>query len=341
MSASKNKLAYVSLRIPHSVLQETINFYKNGLQYVSRSPGDESHTDRLISVRLVPGLPAAAGSSLSAGVEFLASPTITGGSSFQADLKKYQSGRTDVYWKIGLALHDVDASVEAINRTLEAGVLPGVTSVGSASQFFDVGYLVHLQDPAGFSVELLQTTFKDNVERRRALLAESHSLDQENLNSSPLAQLHGVVQGQITIRISDKEKSLTFYQEVLGMKLLCIETVDQYSFTLFFLGYPAENENPPNAENLLAVENREWCYQRPYTTLELQYKHGSEGSALRLPEPGESGFQGLVVQVGDSQLWKRLHEHGSFTEDGEKGRSYVVDPDGAKIFIEKAAQSLL
>jgi hypothetical protein len=32
------------------------------------------------------------------------------------------------------------------------------------------------------------------------------------------------------------------------------------------------DETPPNPENLEAVENREWLWQRPYTTLEIQYK---------------------------------------------------------------------
>lgn len=48
------------------------------------------------------------------------------------------------------------------------------------------------------------------------------------------------------------------------------EEVEQYGFDLFFLAWTLEE--PPLPHNLRAVENREWVYQRPYTTLEIQVR---------------------------------------------------------------------
>ena len=36
------------------------------------------------------------------------------------------------------------------------------TEVSQPSQFLDVGYLCHLKDPKGFTIELLQQTFQRN-----------------------------------------------------------------------------------------------------------------------------------------------------------------------------------
>ena len=86
--------------------------------------------------------------------------------------------------------------------------------------------------------------------------------------------------GQITTRITDPKRSLEFYQKVLRMKLMSIQPVTPYRFTLYFLAYT--EEDPPNSD-LEAVENREWLWQRPYTTLELQHRWDSAPSSLSMP----------------------------------------------------------
>lgn len=60
---------------------------------------------------------------------------------------RYQPSRNSIYWKIGIAVDDVD---EYANSLRAKGV-----SVGAADQFLDIGYLCHLSDPAGFTVELI------------------------------------------------------------------------------------------------------------------------------------------------------------------------------------------
>ena len=54
------------------------------------------------------------------------------------------------------------------------------------------------------------------------------------------------------------------------MKLLSIQQVEAYGFTLYFLAFT--DETPPN-EDLNSIEIREWLWQRPYTTIEHQQQH--------------------------------------------------------------------
>eukprot|EP01068_Selenidium_serpulae_P009492 Selendium_serpulae@DN5246_c0_g1_i4.p1 len=155
----------------------------------------------------------------------------------------------DSFWKIGLALHDVDLAVKKFNQ---AGI-----SVGPASQFKDVGYLTSLQDPSNCSIELLQHTF------------ENKPKTQPKTANLPLGQDTGV--GQITLRVFDIDGADRFYRDVLGMKKLNTQNINLSAtreFDLYFYGYT--NESPP-VDRLEAVENREWLYQRPYTTIELQH----------------------------------------------------------------------
>merc|ERR1719350_1811406 len=68
---------------------------------------------------------------------------------------EYKSERNHVYWKIGLSLQDVNLAREKIMNL-------GTSQVSPPAQFFNIGYLCHLSDPEGFSIELLQHTFEKN-----------------------------------------------------------------------------------------------------------------------------------------------------------------------------------
>ena len=48
----------------------------------------------------------------------------------------YRHKGTDIYWKIGLAIDDVQSASERLG-------------CGPGSQFLDIGFLTHLADPAG------------------------------------------------------------------------------------------------------------------------------------------------------------------------------------------------
>ena len=66
----------------------------------------------------------------------------------------YKAKTNHVYWKIGLTLQDVDVARDEI---MKFG-----TNVSKPIQYKDTGYLCHLKDPDGFSIELLQHTFEEN-----------------------------------------------------------------------------------------------------------------------------------------------------------------------------------
>ena len=99
---------------------------------------------------------------------------------------------SDVYWKIGLSLADVDtARSKLVRQDVE---------VTSPRQFRDIGYMCHLSDPFGFSLELLQHDFQSNFcsERVQASLKPNLALEQR-------AHI-----GQITIRVSDIIEAFNF-----------------------------------------------------------------------------------------------------------------------------------
>jgi len=207
--------------------------------------------------------------------------------------------KTSVYWKIGIGLEDVKLGQQNI---LAAG-----TSVTSPRQFQEIGYLCHLNDPAANSLELLQNTFEKNF------------VKPEPQNEFALGQPGKI--GQITIRSSDIEKTLLLYQTVLGMKLLSIQPVTQYGFTLYFLAYT--DDVPPNTNNLEAVENREWLWQRPYTTLEIQYKPSFELAAL----DGGEGVAGMTLELA-SDPREQLNKYKMDHEKVDDKSVRIVDNDG-------------
>lgn len=243
---------------------------------------------------------AFASSPESCSVMFLSSPHV---------LKMTSPTRDSIYWKIGLALEDVDASGEA--HAKNGGCWQG------AAQFVDVGYLGFTTDPAGFSVEFLQTTFEENVHVReqRKLAAGSEG---------PLAQRQDPVVGQITVRVASAQRSVAWYQDVLGMRLLCIEPVPKYNFDLYFLAFTLDT--PPVPDDLRHISNREWLYQRPYTTLEIQHRTAGSQSITNVDlEPGMGGFESISVCVG---LEKYLELSALMDSDG-----VVRDPDGMKVRV--------
>ena len=75
------------------------------------------------------------------------------------------------------------------------------------------------------------------------------------------------------------------------MTLLSIQPVPNYGFTLYFLAFT--EERPPIAD-LEAVGNREWLWQRPYTTLEFQHFNGA-ATAFTLPVEDAAGFGGIAI----------------------------------------------
>ena len=204
---------------------------------------------------------------------------------------RYRHRRSDRYWKIGITLPDVDI---AHAQLVKAGV-----QVSEPSQFENIGYMAHLQDPEGFQIELLQHRFGKRRARREG---------------DPAAPLGGGARiGQITLRTMNLETALAFYRDRLGMTLLSIQPVPDYGFTLYFLAFT--EERPPDA-GLEAVSNREWLWQRPYTTLELQHFGEAAGAhgAFALPAEDEPGFAGLAIKDADAAAAHLLDDGGGVVD---------------------------
>jgi len=76
------------------------------------------------------------------------------------------------------------------------------------------------------------------------------------------------VMNQTMLRIKDPEKSVPFYEQVLGMTLLDQFDFPEMRFSLYFLGYP-QSEVPTSPK-----ERAEWIFQQP-ALLELTHNHGT------------------------------------------------------------------
>lgn len=183
----------------------------------------------------------------------------------------YVHDRGQRYWKIGLTVPDVDLAASYLRAN-------GV-AVSDPQQFLDIGYMCHLQDPEGFVIELLQHHFEGNRPDNAA---------------DPSAPFSNACIGQITLRTGDIAAEDAFCRGQ-GMRLLSMQDVAQYGFDLHF--YAFTDETPPEPD-LWAVENREWLWQRPYTTLEFQ--HLSGGQFAPVPDYRGLEFEGLTEPLKDA-----------------------------------------
>ncbi|KAG6363648.1 hypothetical protein INS49_008749 [Diaporthe citri] len=127
------------------------------------------------------------------------------------------------------------------------------------------------------------------------------------------------------IRVKDAEKSLKFYQEVLGMSLLREAGNPSAGFTLYFLGYPGEQGLPKDGK----TADREGL-------LELTWNHGTEkdeGFSYHNGNDQPQGFGHICVTVDDVNKacdrfeslnvnWKKR-----LTDGRMKNVAFVLDPD--------------
>lgn len=101
-------------------------------------------------------------------------------------------------------------------------------------------------------------------------------------------------QNHTMIRIKDNEKSLAFYQDVMGMRLLRTSEMKEAGFTLYFLGYGAPApEHSANGVN--PVADREGV-------LELTWNYGTEKDESFKYHDGNAkpqGFGHICVSVDD------------------------------------------
>ena len=107
-------------------------------------------------------------------------------------------------------------------------------------------------DPDGYWVEVVSFNQVDKTEHVKETNPESYRFN------------HSM------IRVKDPEASLTFYQEVMGMKLVRTSEMSSAGFNLYFLGYPKElGSLEERQDGVNPLSSREGL-------LELTWNYGTE-----------------------------------------------------------------
>ncbi len=123
------------------------------------------------------------------------------------------------------------------------------------------------------------------------------------------------------LRVGDLQRSIRFYTEVLGMKVLRTTDRPEQKYTLAFVGYGEESQ---------------------HAVLELTYNYGVDKYELG------SGYGHVAVEVPNAAAACDAvrHKGGKVTREagpvkgGTTVIAFVEDPDGYKIeLIERAAAS--
>jgi len=129
------------------------------------------------------------------------------------------------------------------------------------------------------------------------------------------------------IRVKDQEKSLAFYQDVMGMKIKRVSENPGAKFNLYFLGYGADAPN--------GTSDREGL-------LELTWNYGTESDAAFKYHNGNDqpqGFGHICISVDDlNAACARFEEKGvnwkkRLTDGRMKNIAFVLDPDNYWIEI--------
>ena len=161
--------------------------------------------------------------------------------------------------------------------------------------------------------------------------------------TNPSTETQGFVLNQTMLRIRDPRISLDFYQQVLGMTLYQRVDFAEMSFSLYFLGYPANH--PDQALPTDPGERSRFTFQQS-ALLELTHNWGTEsddtfeGYHDGNADPRGFGHIGVTVPDVDAAC-ERFEQLGvEFVKrpnDGSmKGLAFIKDPDGYWIEILNA-----
>lgn len=140
------------------------------------------------------------------------------------------------------------------------------------------------------------------------------------------------------IRVKDAQRSIRFYREVLGMKLLSTSEHPNAEFTLYFLGF---NDDDSFVENSLTREEQAALEG----VLELTWNWGTEkdegfkyhngnaqpqgyGHIGISTDDAESYCANIVAKFGDEVQWNLKYDAGKL-----KNIAFVRDPDDYSIEI--------
>ncbi|XP_002156622.1 lactoylglutathione lyase isoform X1 [Hydra vulgaris] len=140
---------------------------------------------------------------------------------------------------------------------------------------------------------------------------------------------------QTMLRVKDPKKSLVFYSNVLGMRLLHKLDFPAMKFSVYFMGFEKDEDIPNNDEERLA-----WCFSRK-GTLELTHNWGTESDETNYhngnSEPRGFGHIGIAVPDLEASC-ERFEKMGvpfkkKPTDGVMKTIAFILDPDGYWIEI--------
>ena len=122
------------------------------------------------------------------------------------------------------------------------------------------------------------------------------------------------------LRVGNLQRSIDFYTQVLGMKLLRTSENSEYKYSLAFLGY---GSNPDHAE------------------LELTYNHGVEsyemGSAYGHIALGVPDAYAACAKIKESGA--NVTREAGPVKGGTTVIAFVTDPDGYKVELIQRAEN--
>ncbi|CCD27363.1 lactoylglutathione lyase GLO1 NDAI_0K01720 [Naumovozyma dairenensis CBS 421] len=132
------------------------------------------------------------------------------------------------------------------------------------------------------------------------------------------------------IRVKDINKTLAFYQNVLGMKILRKSDHPNAKFTLYFLGYPVkEGENSSSKEGVLEVTHNWGTENDP----DFHYHNGNTepqgyGHICVSCKDAAALCDEIETKYGDKLSWAPKFNQGKL-----KNIAFLKDPDGYSIEI--------
>ncbi|KLO15380.1 lactoylglutathione lyase [Schizopora paradoxa] len=183
----------------------------------------------------------------------------------------------------------------------------------------NVNRVAFIKDPDGYWVEI----FEDP----RSTTVQSVS----NGNPIGLTDVSKYKYNHTMYRVKDAEKTLAFYQDILGMEL--VDKMGGNDYTNYFLAYG-------KSEDTSAEEKKTGIFQRE-GVLQLTHKHGTEQDAEfkyhvgnNVDEGIRGGFGHIAIVVDDVQkACDRFDELGvtfqkRLTDGRMKNIAFILDPDG-------------
>ncbi|KAI9900701.1 hypothetical protein N3K66_004963 [Trichothecium roseum] len=218
---------------------------------------------------------------------------------------KVNNGNTEPHRGFGHTCISVDNIQAACQRIEDAGYIFKKKLTDGR-----MNHIAFALDPDGYWVEIIGQKPIEETKEVKETNVETYRMNHTML------------------RVKDIEKSLKFYQEVLGMKLVRTHEAEAAGFNLYFLGYPGKDDT--SSAGAESTANREGL-------LELTWNYGTEKDENFKYHSGNEdpqGFGHICVTVDDINAacqrfedlqcnWKKR-----LTDGRMKEIAFLLDPDG-------------